>query len=73
VGRSSALSWTSPRLFLASFQLAAAEVPDLTVRLPTCLIEFLAETVVVLFQLGQAALLAAVIVCQLIQLILQAR
>src|SRR6516225_1929744 len=65
--------WMSPGLFLASFQLAAAEVPGLTVRLAACVIEFLAEAVVVLFQLGQAVLLAAVVVCHLVKLIPQAR
>jgi hypothetical protein len=65
--------WTSPGPFLASFQLAAAEVPGLTVRLVACVIEFLAEAVVVLFQLGQAVLLAAVVVCHLVKLIPQAR
>lgn len=48
-------------------------MPGLTVRLAARLIEFLAETVVVPFQFGQAALLAAVVVFQLVKLIAQAR
>jgi hypothetical protein len=58
--------------FLAPFQLAAAEVPGLPVRLAARLIEFLAETVLVNFQLGQAALQAAIVVSQLVHLIPQA-
>jgi hypothetical protein len=67
------MPWATPGFFLASFQLAAAEVPGLPVRLAVCFVEFLAEAVVVLFQLGQAALLATIVVCQLVDLTSQAR
>jgi hypothetical protein len=54
--------WASAGFFLAPFQLVTAEVPCLPVRLTARLVEFLAETVLVQFQLGQAALQAAVVV-----------
>ena len=65
------VSLGSPGFFLAFFQLGAAEVSGLTMGLPACLVEFAAEAVVVLFQLGQAALEPAVVVVDLVKLLAQ--
>jgi hypothetical protein len=52
--------------------LATAEVSGLPVRLAACLVDLLAETVLVHSQFGQAALQVSVVVSQLVHLIPQA-